>query len=639
MVSSLNRSLLAGGAVAVSLGGTISGTMSALVTIVCAVSLPVTVIWSPSWPDKVANAVGLAHLLLIADLLTGVNNHDLRYSLATALLAVSGLHAAKLASRRDHGVAVAIQLAVLACGLSQVDTTTDGTIGTLAWVVAWVSFTAPQLRELRGARREPAHGRSTPSGRGVAALIGVFVVAALLWALIPIPSLRSPSQSPSTLSRAASSGQPAAATPGIDRVGDTTMNLNARGHGTNTPVLLVRGADGLLRGEIFDRYDGTTFSRTSTENQPLIGDQQVVLPASAGDTSLHTTEEITLLQAQSSVLSVGQPVQVGLSQPATSDGLGDVLVSQSIPAGSDYATVGGRPGNGATASAEPADKTLWLQIPDELPQRVRDLARTWTAGTTTAFDAVAAIEARMGTTLRYDLDSPVAPAGKDAVDDVLFRSHSGFCEQFAASETVLLRSLGIPARVIGGFAQGSQTDGDATVVTDSDAHAWVEFWSPNVGWITTDPTASVPLADTKAPTLRQKLRHDLTRLPWYVWVLLALGLVLLVVGVIALRRVLRRRRAASVAAAAHSAAPPVGPVRFAFADLVAAGTLAELPLRDTETPGDYLMRIPGGWSRRDEILPALERELWGPAPPPDAGTERAVSALRELRDALTAVPV
>lgn len=636
-ISRNSRSLLAAGAVVVAAGGAISGTMSPVVTIICAISLPLTFIWGPSWSPRVASVVGLSHLLLLIDLVRGVNDHDVRYALADAMLAVAGLHAAKLATRRDHAVAIGIQLTILGCGLSQLDTTTDGTIGALIWVVAWVSQTTPQLRELQGIASK------APRGRGGLALISVFLVAAALWAVLPIPTLRAPhsalSQGNSFATSGASSGsQSAAATPGIDRVGNTTMDLNARGHGNNTPVLLARGNRGLLRGEIFDSYDGTTFSRTQTASQALVDDQQVVLPASVGDVSQKTVEEITLIQAQGDVLSVGQPLQVGLPQPATSDGLGDVNVAQSIPAGTNYATVGGTPGPGAKAAQTPAEAALWLQLPTELPQRVRDLAKTWTAGTSTPAEAVAAIDAQLGATLEYDLDSPAAPPGKDTVEDVLFTTHRGFCEQFAASETILLRSLGIPARVIGGFAETAQQDGGSWVVTDSDAHAWVEYWRPGAGWITTDPTANVPLADAAPQTFRQRLRHDLAGVPWWVWVLIALGLGLIVVAGIVLRRALKRRSTHSDRAARVSE-PPVGPVRAAFADLVAAGALAQLPLRATESPGDYLMRVPGGWSLREEILPALERELWGPAPPPDASTARAVTALGELKAGLAGVPV
>ncbi len=82
--------------------------------------------------------------------------------------------------------------------------------------------------------------------------------------------------------------------------------------------------------------------------------------------------------------------------------------------------------------------------------------------------------------------------GEHAVDEFWFDRRLGFCEHFAASMVVVLRAMGVPARVVTGY-QGTDlppVDG-YYIVRQSNAHAWVEFWQAGEGWVRTDPTAAV----------------------------------------------------------------------------------------------------------------------------------------------------
>jgi hypothetical protein len=86
----------------------------------------------------------------------------------------------------------------------------------------------------------------------------------------------------------------------------------------------------------------------------------------------------------------------------------------------------------------------------------------------------------------YD-EHPPPSAGAPPLVDFLVRSKLGYCQQFAGTMALMLRYLGIPARVAVGFTSGSWNDGTWTV-TDHDAHAWVEAWFAGHGWLTFDPT-------------------------------------------------------------------------------------------------------------------------------------------------------
>ncbi len=129
----------------------------------------------------------------------------------------------------------------------------------------------------------------------------------------------------------------------------------------------------------------------------------------------------------------------------------------------------------------------------EVDQRVVQLAAQITAGSPTAFDATVALNQwfnQPGNGFSYDLRTAPGNSG-DALVDFLFTGHRGYCEQFASAMAIMLRTLGVPARVAVGFTPGIATE-DSRLITTEDAHAWVEAWFPGAGWLPFDPT---PLSD------------------------------------------------------------------------------------------------------------------------------------------------
>ena len=106
-------------------------------------------------------------------------------------------------------------------------------------------------------------------------------------------------------------------------------------------------------------------------------------------------------------------------------------------------------------------------------------------------DAVAAVlEHFRRAPFRYTLQPPLL--GKDGVDAFLFQTRAGFCEHYAGSFVVLMRAMGMPARVVTGYQGGSRDDAaGALTVRQSDAHAWAEVWLAQQGWVRFDPTSVV----------------------------------------------------------------------------------------------------------------------------------------------------
>jgi transglutaminase-like putative cysteine protease len=128
----------------------------------------------------------------------------------------------------------------------------------------------------------------------------------------------------------------------------------------------------------------------------------------------------------------------------------------------------------------------FLQLPD-LDPRIQALSDSLTAGLDDRYDKARAIQDYLKT-FDYTLELP-ASAREATLSYFLFQRHAGHCEYFSTAMVVLLRAAGIEARNVNGFLGGQWSQfGDYLVVTQNEAHSWVEVWFPGFGWVTFDPT-------------------------------------------------------------------------------------------------------------------------------------------------------
>jgi transglutaminase-like putative cysteine protease len=130
---------------------------------------------------------------------------------------------------------------------------------------------------------------------------------------------------------------------------------------------------------------------------------------------------------------------------------------------------------------------------------VYDLARDLTAGQPTTFDAVTAIEDHLRTRYAYSENPPTSDF---PLASFLFEDRVGYCQQFSGAMALMLRMVGIPSRVVSGFAPGSpDLDQDRVFqVEDFDAHSWVEVYFNDIGWVTFDPTPAASPAASQVGT-------------------------------------------------------------------------------------------------------------------------------------------
>ena len=124
------------------------------------------------------------------------------------------------------------------------------------------------------------------------------------------------------------------------------------------------------------------------------------------------------------------------------------------------------------------------------------LAQRLAEGQPTTYDVVRAVQRHLRSEYTY---SERPPRRDYPLAAFLFRDRIGYCQQFSGAMALMLRMLGIPARVAAGFTPGSyNAETKEYRVRDLDAHSWVEVWWSDIGWVPFDPTPSIAPADLQS---------------------------------------------------------------------------------------------------------------------------------------------
>ncbi len=423
------------------------------------------------------------------------------------------------------------------------------------------------------------------------------------------------------------------------------LDLRARGPLSNTPVFVTdASAPAYWRGVVYDHYDGAswTVTETSAANTSTV-------EAPLGESRADSVQVVST--SPNYVFAPGQVTAYLGAGTAVKDSDGNFTIS----AVSDGESASARdyrvtsvapnvpPARLVSATGADPDDRRWLQLPANLPTRVSALAKQVTGTAPTRFAAVEAVDEYLQKHYTYTLDVPVPKAGNDPVDDFLFVSRAGFCEQFASAAVVMLRSVDIPARLVTGYAFGDTvTSPGKIVMRSSDAHAWIQVWYPGVGWVDSDPTppAGQPAglapvatrhADASAPGWRAPAmvssalsivgRTAANPIPWFP----ILGGVLLCGGLIASMFVVSRRcrRRHACARSAPSTNDIGGPALGAY--LRAVTSAGGAPPSPTETVREAASRLDTGLAARiGSAIDTVERECYGNAPPSTTATKTAI---------------
>jgi transglutaminase-like putative cysteine protease len=142
----------------------------------------------------------------------------------------------------------------------------------------------------------------------------------------------------------------------------------------------------------------------------------------------------------------------------------------------------------AAYPAQIADR--YLQLPPGFSPRVAALAQELTAAALTPYDKAKAVESYLRT-IPYNDEIAAPPAGADPIEYFLFDLREGYCDYYATAMAMMLRSVGVPARAVSGYAEGTfDEESGAWFITQRDAHTSVEVFFPDYGWIEFEPTAA-----------------------------------------------------------------------------------------------------------------------------------------------------
>jgi transglutaminase-like putative cysteine protease len=264
-----------------------------------------------------------------------------------------------------------------------------------------------------------------------------------------------------------------------------------------------------LRGTAFDHYDGTSWTRTRPAHSlaPFEETRDGSIVRIAGSGKLKPEEmSIDLEPINPPIIFLpGEAVAIRINEPG--DGVGfrapKVLVAaddeykyeRADERGLQYSVYRDR------SRPEPLsleERKRYLEVPPAIVGPISELAQRWVGPVSTDWEEANAIEERLRSEYRYDLDSPSGAAPQPLLH-FLFESKSGHCEFYSTAMAMLLRTLNVPTRNVTGFIGGTYNRfGEFYAVRQGDAHSWVEVYIDGRGWTRFDPTppsSSAPRSD------------------------------------------------------------------------------------------------------------------------------------------------
>jgi transglutaminase-like putative cysteine protease len=539
-------------------------------------------------PINLALTFGVAVLLLTTrSTLDKVDPHGGLHAMAEVFLVVLAIRSFALTDASRIRSALLLSLgAMLAASAFDSNGSTLALLGlwVMAAVVALVSteeLAGASTSRLRGAH-QPRTAGPAGTGRRAAVVVGLVALAALMVAVVnPDPGRGQPLPGDEAGGRTAS--------PYVGFNG--SLDTSVRGEPSDEVIMHVRAnAPDFWRAESFDSWNGRVWSRSPRMESTFPSSGAAYVTPGVGDVDIGGETFVQHVRIDApyvgALFGAYRVDEIDAPVPfVVVHGDGSIELRSPMGRGAEYTVVSIRQHvtSELLRSHDPLAAPLpefiaspYLQLPSTVPSRVTDLAHSITDGAPTTYDKVRAIETWLGDNTTYTRDIPPLPEGVDAVDQHLFVDRRGFCEQIATSPAVMLRSVGVPARVADGFVPGDESLlGGEFTVTAKDAHAWVEVWFPGVGWQAFDPTASVPLAgeyDTSALRRASDLIGRLGPLLVALAIVAVLGALVLVVGRATRQAAARRRRSWVVAFVER---------------LERAGAQRGRPRAGPETPGEY----------------------------------------------------
>jgi len=251
----------------------------------------------------------------------------------------------------------------------------------------------------------------------------------------------------------------------------------------------------------YDTYTGTSWER-SNETRPVTG------PLSAdGPSAGEVRYEVTLNRSASALPTPWRPVRVSRDDVRVT-GTGALRVDEPLSSGTTYAGTSARPPDevpllrSAGTDYPEGIEARYTSLPGGTRERLAAFAARVTENASTPYERAVLIERWLEEEKAYALEVAPPAEGLDALDatdgapDVasrfVFEMDAGYCEYFATAMAVMLRAQGVPARYVVGYTAGDRVGENAYAIRELNAHAWVEVYFPDAGWVRFDPTPAEP---------------------------------------------------------------------------------------------------------------------------------------------------
>jgi transglutaminase-like putative cysteine protease len=310
---------------------------------------------------------------------------------------------------------------------------------------------------------------------------------------------------------------------------DTDLDLRYRGGLSNEIVMYVRSPSrSYWRSHSYDFYTGVSWQQSDQrlidipghggvyfELLPPLG-APVAGPARTGrapgpprhveelfgstvqaKAEQQIVQSFTMLRDQPNLIFAAyRPAEVFIVTEQLSVDSGDgIRVPEPLKAGLTYSVVSYRPEfnpellRQATTDYPAEISRRYLQLPGNISDRVKQLARTLTAPYGNNYDKVMALNQHLLSQYPYNFFPPPHPPGAEVVDTFLFEDQEGVCEQYVTALVVMARTLGIPARLATGYGSGDYNGLTGYYeVRLNHAHSWAEVYFSGYGWVPFDPT-------------------------------------------------------------------------------------------------------------------------------------------------------
>lgn len=266
------------------------------------------------------------------------------------------------------------------------------------------------------------------------------------------------------------------------------------------------------RSRVFERYSNGRWMPSATRRVPDLVPPLEIFAPSGGDLGRITVQQtITMNNPTRLIYTAPQPLSVDLPGRIdllrTNNDQDDANSPMNVSVIRPMRVIERGVSYDVTSALSVASATELRQAGTNYPEwvvnpnasavgvggRTADLARQIVAeaGATNPYDQAKAIEIYLRTNITYNETIPAPPAGVDPVEWFLFDLREGYCTYYATSMVAMLRSLGIPARMAAGFAQGEYDEAlGEYVIRERDAHTWVEVYFPGYGWVEFEPTSA-----------------------------------------------------------------------------------------------------------------------------------------------------